>query len=155
MLWDTVAPEPTRLRIDGRSLQLLYVREKVLEIYPLGGKLAALAASPLPRLATLREKFDLAPDPDGDAGGLSLVLTPRDAELRQYVGRVRVTLDENTGVVRRFELTDPDGERTEIAFDAPTLNAGAATNLAVPDGTKTVRPLGPVSSGAVPANVAP
>ena len=147
MLWDTTAPEPTKLRIDGHSLRLLYLQQKVLEEYPLQGKMATLAAGPLPRLATLREKFDVAPDPQAAPGTLSLLLIPRDAELKQYVDTVRVTLDEQAGVVKRFELTDPDGERTEITFTAPKLNADApnATDLDVPAGTKTVRPLGPAS----------
>ena len=60
MLWLTEAPSPTRMRIDGQSLALFYVDEKVLEIYPIDAKLAALAANPLPRLKPLREQFEIS-----------------------------------------------------------------------------------------------
>ena len=144
MLWLTESPEPTRLRIDGRSIQLLYVNQKSLEVYPLKGKLASMATSPLPRLATLREKFDLAADPAAKPGTLSVLLTPKDAELKPFIERVRVTLNEAVGVVETFELTDPDGERTEITFSDPKPNTGLTAkdlDLAVPPGTKTTHPL--------------
>ena len=144
MLWLSDTPEPTRLRIDGTSLQLLYVNQKTLEVYPLKGKMASMAASPLPRLATLREKFDLSADPHAKPGTLAVLLTPKDAELKQFVDTVRVTLDEAAGVVRIFELTDPDGERTEITFTDPKPNTGLTEKdlaLDVPPGTKTTRPL--------------
>ena len=144
MLWKTDKPAPTRLRIDGRSLQLLDLTQKTLENYPLQGKLASMAASPLPRLATLREKFDLAVDPDAKAGELAVRLTPRDPELAKYVDYVRVQLNEALGVVERFELVDPDGERTEITFTQPKLNSGLTAKdleLDPPAGTKTMRPM--------------
>lgn len=144
MLWKTDKPSPTQLRIDGKSMQLLDLTQKTLEIYPLQGKLASMAASPLPRLATLREKFDLAADPDAKPGKLSVVLTPRDPELAKFVERVRVTLNEAVGVVETFELTDPDGERTEITFTNPKPNTGLSDKdlaLTPPPGTKTSRPL--------------
>lgn len=147
MLWTTVTPEPTQLRIDATSLRLLSVNAKTLEIYPLKGKLASLAANPLPRLATLREKFDIATDPDAKAaekpGELALLLTPRDPELKPHVERVRVRLNEKIGVIERFELTDPDGERTEITFTDPKPNSGLTPkdlDLTPPPGTKTSRP---------------
>ncbi|MDB5325966.1 MAG: hypothetical protein JWM57_1535 [Phycisphaerales bacterium] len=149
MLWLTESPEPTQLRIDGQTLQLLYVNQKSLEVYPLKGKMASMAASPLPRLATLKEKFDLAADPDAKAGELALVLTPKDPELKPFIDRVRVRLNEAVGVVERFELTDPDGERTEITFSDPKLNTGLAAkdlDLTPPAGTKTMRPLDPAAA---------
>lgn len=150
MLWLTASPEPTQLRIDGKSLQLLYVNQKTLEVYPLKGKMASMAASPLPRLATLKDKFDLAADADAEnlPGTLSLVLTPKDPELKPFIDRVRVRLNESIGVVERFELTDPDGERTEITFTDPKLNTGLAArdlDLTPPAGTKTMRPLDPAA----------
>ena len=148
MLWLTETPELMTMRIDAESLQLLYRNQKSLEVYPIKGKMASMAASPLPRLATLREKFDLSVDPDVKADArpavLAVLLTPKDADLKPFVDKVRVTLDEATGVVRTFELTDPDGERTEITFADPKPNTGlieADVALDVPPGTKTTRPL--------------
>ena len=149
MLWLTASPEPTQLRIDGKSLQLLYVNQKSLEVYPLKGKMASMAASPLPRLATLKDKFDLAADPDAKAGELAIVLTPKDPELKPFIDRIRVRLNEAVGVVEHFDLTDPDGERTEITFTDPKLNTGLTAkdlDLTPPAGTKTMRPLDPAAA---------
>ena len=145
MLWDTKTPEPTRMRIDGTSLQIYDIDQKKIEQYPLKGKLAAMAANPLPRLAILMEQFDITKGPDATDTSIHLVLTPKQDELKQYVKTVRVTIYALTGLASEFEITDPDGERTEIHFYHEKTNtalADSAMALNAPPGTETVQPLG-------------
>ncbi|MBC7784566.1 MAG: outer membrane lipoprotein carrier protein LolA [Burkholderiales bacterium] len=142
MLWTTDAPTATRMRVDDKALQLLYVEQKVLEVYPVQGKLGSLAANPLPRLSTLMEQFEVTGV--GDVSGLVLRLTPRDAKLGEHVDHVIVELDQERGVVKRFELTDPDGERTIIRFEDYKLNVGlTAEDLSIraPADARVVHPL--------------
>ena len=66
--------------------------------------------------------------------------------MKQYVGQIRVLLDASRGVVSMFELTDPDGERTTIAFTNIRVNTGvedASLELNAPRDVRTVKPLEP------------
>jgi outer membrane lipoprotein-sorting protein len=148
MLWETQKPDATVMRVDEKSLQLFYVKQKILEVYPIEGKLGALAANPMPRLKTLREYFSIAADNDKlenePAGTIALRLTPLDAGMKQHVDNVRVRIDPERGLVSLFELTDPDGERTTIRFTDYKVNAGLdekSLALDPPAGTQVVHPL--------------
>lgn len=144
MLWTTDSPRKTVMRVDPKSLQILYVDDKVLEVYPVDGKLAQLAASPLPRLSLLREQFTIEKINDQN-DVLTLTLKPGDEKLKEHVDQVVVTIDVASAVIRAFELTDPDGERTVIRFSDHRINTGlddASLELTPPAGTKVVRPLG-------------
>jgi outer membrane lipoprotein-sorting protein len=151
MVWQTRGPEPTRMRVDTATIQIFYPSQKVVEQYPVQGKLAAMAASPLPRLAVLRKQFairwdDGPPLSDGGNQFVQFRLDPLDPEVGQYVGKVRVLLDDARGLVRVFEITDPDGEVTKIAFDSlktDTNFPAAELELNAPPGTKVLRPLEP------------
>ena len=44
MLWKTVEPEPTQMRIDPKQIQIYYPDQKTVEVYPIEQKLASLAA---------------------------------------------------------------------------------------------------------------
>ncbi len=143
MLWETARPEPTVMRIDDKSLQLLYVGANVLEVYPIDSRLGAMASNPVPRLATLGEQFTIEKQSQS-AETLTLRLLPRDEKLRQYVIEVVVEIDPQQGVARKFTMTDPDGEQTVIRFSDYALNPGltdAQLTISVPAGTKTVHPL--------------
>ena len=123
-LWASEKPEPSRMRMDPRTMQIYYPSQRRVEQYPMRAKLGAIATSPLPRLSTLQEQFAIRID-DGPslvegkppADSLQLLLTPRDADARQFVSHVRVLLDAGRGVVRAFEVVDPDGDSTRIRFD--------------------------------------
>jgi outer membrane lipoprotein-sorting protein len=144
MLWTTDSPRKTVMRVDAKSLQILYVDDKVLEVYPVDGKLGQLAASPLPRLALLKEQFTIEKIDEAD-DALTLTLKPADDKLKEHVDQVVVTIDKTAAVIRSFELTDPDGERTVIRFSGHRVNTGiedASLELKPPAGTKIVHPLG-------------
>src|SRR5437868_12890448 len=92
--WDTAAPEPAVLHSDGREIRMFYPRQRVVEVYPIDKRITDLAASPLPRLAALREHFRI--EPAGPAVELfrgagdqsktdrvSLRLTPMDPFLKE------------------------------------------------------------------------
>lgn len=153
MLWRGQTPEPTRMRVSLERMQIYYVNQKLIEDYPIIGKLGSLAASPLPRLATLRERFTLSADHGADlkpigeiAAPLAVRLTPIEDEVKQYVDHVRVLLDTSRGLVMVFELTDPDGERTVIRFSNVHTNTNlsdAELALDAPKDVKIVKPLEP------------
>ena len=161
MRWDTDAGGGmgrTVMAVDADELRVWFVEEGVVEAYPVRGNVAALTASPLPRLSALREAFDVAPDDGaglgglGDGGGepLALRLTPIDPDLAENVERVRVLLDAGRGVVRTFEVTDADGEVTVVRFGDVETDVGLApadVRLDLPPGVRIVRPLGPVGGG--------
>jgi outer membrane lipoprotein-sorting protein len=146
MLWRTEKPEPTIMRIDAKEAQLYYPKQKVVEVYPIGQKLGALAASPLPRLGVLKEHFKIeqVPMKEDVAGQMLLKLTPTNAELRQHVEQVVVLLDVNSGLMLRAETTDADGDRTVLTFTESRVNGGVReedVRLQIPSGVKVVRPL--------------
>lgn len=151
-LWETSQPEPTRTRVDPERLQIFYVDRNTVEDYPIAGKLGSLAASPLPRLATLRERFTITAD-NGEglqgstevADPVALLLIPKEADVKQYVGQVRVLLDGERGLLVAFELTDPDDERTLIRFTNLKTDSNLsddALKLNAPAGATVVKPLG-------------
>lgn len=153
--WDTEAPEPAVLHSDGREIRMFYPRQRVVEVYPIDKRITDLAASPLPRLAALREHFKIEGAPPGAPGGgatgggagrdlVPIRLTPTDGFLKEHVDQVLVVLDAAAACVASVEVDDADGDRTVIRFDDVKLNAGlkdADVALAVPPGTKESRPL--------------
>ena len=154
--WDTESPEPAVLHSDGREIKMYYPRQSTVEVYPIDRRLGDLAASPLPRLAALRQHFKIepAPPPSPDdsargtnrdpAGALEIRLTPTDNFLAEHVEEVRVTLDVPSACVTRVEMLDADGDRTVITFSDLKADAGVADadlELKLPPGTKVSRPL--------------
>ena len=146
--WDTKKPEPAVLHADRREIRMYYPRQKVVEVYPIDRRLSELAASPLPRLAALRQHFTIERHA-GPAGGatanqLPLRLLPKDDFLKEHVDEVRVVLDVATACVVSVEVLDADGDRTLIRFDGVKLNTGlkeADLSLEMPVGTRVSRPL--------------
>ncbi len=150
MRWDTQKPEPTIMLVNEKEVQLLYVKQKMLEIYPVDQKLASLAASPLPRLEVLKKYFTFSQIPVAgldkampEPGHLALAMTPTAASLREHVEQVRVLLDEQHGYILRAEMIDTDGDRTVIAFSNISTSPAAAKPLEMdaPANVKVVRPL--------------
>jgi outer membrane lipoprotein-sorting protein len=154
--WDTETPEPTVLHSNGREIRMFYPRQRVVEIYQIDKRITDLAASPLPRLAALREHFRIEPaspnavagvDASNQPGGgerVAIRLIPTDEFLKEHVDQVLVVLDAAAACVASVEVDDADGDRTIIRFSDVKLNAGlkdADVALAVPPGTKESRPL--------------
>lgn len=160
MVWDTKAPEPTRMRIDQREIRMYYPRQATLEIYPIDQQLGSLAASPLPKLDVLKRYFafeevpitELGPDVKGE-NLLALRMTPVDAVLSEHLDHVSVLLDASQGLILRAEMVDADGDRTQILFSNLRPNAGLRdedVNVDVPASTKVSRPLEGLGSSPPP-----
>jgi outer membrane lipoprotein-sorting protein len=155
-LWRTDAPERSVMLVDGSEIRLYYPDQRMMEIYPVHGRLGALAASPLPRLDVLREffTFEQIDASDDKPNILDVRLTPTDESLREHVDEVRVRLNRDTGLIEQVETIDPDGDRTVIRFTDTRINAGLSDDdlrLDVPEGTTVSRPLeGLDSEGASP-----
>src|SRR5690606_33369217 len=60
VLWETKEPRRSMMGIDQTRAIVLYPQQKAAEIYPLRGEMQLLGASPLPRIATLREAFEIS-----------------------------------------------------------------------------------------------
>jgi outer membrane lipoprotein-sorting protein len=148
-LWTTTRPRPTVMLVNPRELQLYYPDDRVLEIYPIMGDLGAMAASPLPRLATLKRFFQFARDevaeldPTADPQQrLAVRLTPIDPELARHIQQVRVLLDRRSGLVLVAQTLDVDGDRTTIRFDELRTGQDVGDLRIDPSpGTKISRPL--------------
>jgi outer membrane lipoprotein-sorting protein len=156
--WDTEKPEPGVLFSDSKEIKLYYPAQKTVEVYPIDQRLSEFAASPLPRLETLRKLFSIEQVPLKDFGTegatdenqLALKLTPKDAALREHVDHVRVLLDVKAAHILKAETVDSDDDRTVITFSDVKLNAGlkdADLDLVLPPGTKVSRPLDAVTGG--------
>ena len=147
--WDTSQPEPSVLLIDQGEAKVYYPTQKTLEIYPLDKKLADLAASPLPRLDVLKERFTIdqisVEELDKSAASkpfIALKLTPKDPSLAEHVRQVRVLLDVRRAYIMKAEVTDGDGDRTVLSFKDVQLNADVGDlSLVVPPGTAVTHPL--------------
>jgi outer membrane lipoprotein-sorting protein len=149
MRWDTTKPQASVLYIDPREARLYYPEQKALEIYPLDSRLGELAASPLPRLSALRERFSFEQVPVTELSSsadpttfVALKLTPIEESLRKYVSQVRVLLDAPHAHIVVAEVTDGDGDRTVLTFrDVQTNPDVGDLELHVPPGTRVSHPL--------------
>lgn len=150
-LWKTTQPEPSDMLIDPKEIRIYFPREKSMEIYPVQGRMGALAASPLPRLNLLREFFsfqrigphDLSDDASPDAY-LALQLTPLDPTLAEHLTSVRVLINRQTGLIQSAQTLDPAGDRTTLTFSNIRTNTGLSDDqlrLDVPEDTKISHPL--------------
>ena len=149
--WDTEKPEPAVLLSDGKDVRMYYPSQKLLEVYPIDKRLGDLAASPLPKLATLREHFTLQradakafPKPPKGRDVLPLRLVPGEEALREHVDHVNVLLDTRAAHILELEIIDADGDRTHVTFSAVRLDTGlkpADLELKIPEGTTVSRPL--------------
>lgn len=152
MRWDTEQPAESTILMDDTTLRIHYPELKILEMYPLDRQLANLAASPLPRMSTLREHFTMErdePRPELEPDHLALRLVPRHAELARFIHEIRVAIDQNNGYLIWMRMIDADEERTEIRFRKHRVNSGIAeddVNLVVPAGTRIVQPIGELES---------
>lgn len=148
--WDTVEPYPTTMLITGGGvLQMYYPQQKTLEIYELGDRLDAMAASPVPDLGQLRQSFriDAVSQVAGEDDApplLRVELIPRNDDLEKAIESVTVLLDPARALLTQLEVTDVDGETTLLRFTDVQINPpldAAALDLQVPEGTTIVRPL--------------
>ena len=151
--WDTEKPEPAVLFSDGKDVRMYYPGQRLLEVYPIDQRLGDLAASPLPKLETLREHFSIErapPDTFKNAGAkrddpptadtnareakdtaakparksLALRMIPLEDAIRDHVEEVNVLLDIEAAHILELEVIDADGDRTHITFDDVRLDTG-------------------------------
>jgi hypothetical protein len=150
-LWITDKPQPTKMLVNAKEIQIDYPQQLTMEIYPLEGQLAALASSPLPRLDVLRRYFSferLFPASLNPAANdeqyLALKMTPIDPKLREHIQEVDVLLDRRNGIIIQATNIDTDNEKTILTFTNILINKGvsdADLKLDVSPGTKVVHPL--------------
>jgi outer membrane lipoprotein-sorting protein len=161
VLWHTTHPRENTMLVAGENVTVYYPADKLAEIYPMGARFKDAIGGPLPRLAKLRETFELselAPDqvvPGADIGDpatrLAITLTPRTAALRQYISAVRVLIDTKVPCADRIVIVDPDGEETQLYCFNLRINTNVKDTeleLKLPAGTKVNRPAGDAKPAA-------
>jgi outer membrane lipoprotein-sorting protein len=150
MRWDTTSPSATVMIIDQNELKFYSADQRLLEIYSMERGLGQIAASPLPRLAVIREHFTIEryewPSPPTPETGehLAVKLTPREESLGRHVQEVRVLLDLTTGCASAVRILNPDGDELEISFRNIRTNTGMddeEVTFDPPAGTSISRPL--------------
>lgn len=153
--WDTEKPDPAVLHADGAEVKLYYPKQKLVEVYPIDKRMTDLAASPLPRLATLRQHFSFEPMQPAamkaDAGALAdgddrvaVRLRPTGDFLKQHLSEVRVLLDVKSAFMLCVVTVDKEGDRTVIRFSDARLNSGlkpADVAFTPPADARVSRPL--------------
>ncbi len=143
--WDTQAPYASTMLIADGELHLYYPEQQSLEIYELGDRLDALAASPVPDLAVLRANFEIASSGWTKGNKLySLTLLPKSDAMQEALEAITVDIDPALGSMRRLSMTDLDGETTVMHFENIELNLDldpAELALELPSGVTTVRPM--------------
>ena len=145
--WDTTKPHPTAMITTSKKVTLYYPKQKVVEEYDIKNRMADLTASPQPRLSVLLKHFKIEKAESKIRNTIALKLTPIDKSLEEHVSTGRVVIDTKTAVMREFEMTDAEGDRTVIAITKPKTNSGLKVDqlkLKLPRGTKIVRPMAAV-----------
>jgi outer membrane lipoprotein-sorting protein len=145
MIWETREPHRSTMSISDDELRLYYPDDALLEIYPLSAAYAGMNVTPLLRPRELREHFDIrSVERDGaDESLLTLHLSPRQADLQDRLASIVLEVARESALVRRGEMTTPDGERTEFRFTGVQVNTGPQikdVTRNVPEGTHVVRP---------------
>ncbi|MCO6437615.1 MAG: outer membrane lipoprotein carrier protein LolA [Phycisphaerae bacterium] len=143
--WDTRSPHESTLFTDDESIAIYFPQRKTMEVYAVDQRLRPLVMSPIPRLEVIRRFFDLesAAGSKTDPTELLLRMRPKDESLAEYVSEILVALDRELALVRRVEITDPDGDRTVIKFVNVRTNVGIGPGevaRGAPPGTKIVHP---------------
>ena len=151
VLWETNEPRKIKMLVTKEEVQIFYPDDKLVEVYGLDNRFREAAGGPLPRLAQLKERFELSQmepkdfgEPPASKDLIALRLTPKSAELKKYISSVRVLIDERIPCANRIIISDPDGDQTEIQFLNVRINTGvkeAEVSLHLPDGVKVSRPI--------------
>jgi outer membrane lipoprotein carrier protein len=143
--WDTLPPYASTLLVEGETLRMYYPEQETLEIYELGQRMEAMAASPAPRVEMLQEYFDLGGlEEDTEAGTITATLLPRRDDMKDALVEAIVSFDLERGVLQRLEMTDLDDETTVLVFRDVRLNPEldpASLRFEPPAGTRVVHPL--------------
>jgi outer membrane lipoprotein-sorting protein len=150
MRWDTTKPQASTTWIGGNELKIYSPREALLEIYSIQSAWSQLAASPLPKMESLREQFSISswawPDLDPAVADrrIGLKLVPQKEQIREHLLEVRILIDRDTACAVAAEVLYPDQDRLELWFTNVRLNSGIdgqELELKVPAGTAISRPL--------------
>lgn len=161
VLWETSQPRVTRMLVTDKQVKIFYPDDNLVEVYPMDARFREAAGGPLPRLAALRERFqileldptELKDAPNG-AARLALRLQPIGDDLKQHITSVRVLIDERVPCADRIIFSSPDGDETEIRFSNVKINTNVGDSeldLRLPADVKVSEPVPP----APEANVTP
>lgn len=146
--WDTTTPARSSTIITESEVRIFYPEDPLLEVWEVSSRVGQLASSPIPRIAALRDLFEIALV-GGTPGVVTLRLTPLDPRAREHLDYIRLEIDRATAVVMRVEIGMVDGDRTEIVLDRVKLNTGLTKKdlaLEIPPDTQVVRRRAPTGA---------
>lgn len=145
--WEMFEPYPTTTLVTPDTVSIHYPDQKLLEVYDLQDHIAPGVVSPLPRLESLKKHFRFLKSEDQLEGEspavLAVELIPRDEHLLEYLDRVTVWLDLETGCVVQIQILDPDGERSLMRLENHEINTQIdeqVFELDVPEDTRISHP---------------
>lgn len=147
VLWETTEPRRSRTLIADDEVKLYDLEQERVEVYPLTGEMADFGASPLPRFNELARRFEIEQGSveDHPGGVISVNLTPRSAELREYIERLSMTFDVERAEIINVSFHQGEGELTSYTFDSVTLDPGldpGELTLGLAEDVEVVRPYG-------------
>ncbi len=142
--WEYSAPTPQEIVSDGRELWVYTPELKQVNVAPAPQALAGPAGSFLHGLGQVREHFRirfLNPAQPADAEGLLVLdLTPKTPQ--PLLARLILSVDPETGLVRKAVLYDELGNAVTLRFQEVRVNSGLADALFVftpPPGVAVLR----------------
>jgi len=122
--WVTTEPYPSHMWVRNGEVTYYYPDDGLVEVYDLSAVADRLVIGPSIELDTLRDQFILTPGDASDAGGLSVRLTPRHREQREYFLPMDILIDRGSGHLRSVNSVDADGNRTSLVFSKIRTNLG-------------------------------
>ncbi|MBI3098327.1 MAG: outer membrane lipoprotein carrier protein LolA [Planctomycetes bacterium] len=153
ILWHTIEPEEGYTSITPERILTWLPAEKSAEEIPFGK-----AQEPFARLllgpvlpAGIEADFEIteSADPAPAHGEASQVLIPRSEAVRRIVAGIRIVVDEESGLVKRLAISEPSGDRIEVALADFSVNPPldpAALDVPIPADVKVAHPLGDTPS---------
>ena len=143
LMWEYRQPQPTFLLIDDKTLTAYYPDLRKADRVDIENKRdqfdrffgMALGAD-----GPMREYFEVELAAETDvANAHLLVLTPRSKRVEKYIAEIRLWVDANTFLPRRFEYREENGDMTTYVLEEVVVNqplAAETFTLVLPAGVE-------------------
>ncbi|MEM6750770.1 MAG: outer membrane lipoprotein carrier protein LolA [Planctomycetota bacterium] len=136
-------PAPLEMRIGPGRMEILYVQDRVLEVYPAMPQTLPITAA-RPDLQQLAEGFRLRELAESDGNQATATLEAH-GDMRDHLVSLEIMFDRARGVVTGAALVDPAGDQTVMTLADIEIGAevtGDDLALSAPTGVRVVYPAG-------------
>ncbi len=126
--WIYLKPEAQEIAIDSRQLAIYKSGSPVVEQYSLArSQRAAQVLAPLMAIfqktfSNLREEYSFFLEEARPKGLCHFRLYPKEMKIRNFLSRVELWVDKNTGAILRFKMVEVSGDRLTIEFKNLQIN---------------------------------